>query len=133
MRACEASLVVTCCVLLLGCSSPPALLPNDAPTLTVCTAARRPVGSRVRVRGELLDAGVPSGPVLTSDELCSERGGGTIFATLYDPSEWRKIGNAQPRGTRSRRGIPGALLTFDGTITKIEDGRFVHLDQVVVR
>jgi hypothetical protein len=42
-----------------------------------------------------------------------------------------KILNTRPRGKRSS--TPGDMLTLEGTITKVEDGRFVQLDQTVVR
>jgi hypothetical protein len=121
---------------MIGCSSPPSPLPDSAPTVDVCAAARQAVGSRIRVRGEFNGFGYDTESrlvVLSSDDICSARGAGSIFATLYDRSERSKIRNARPPGRRSRSGIPGTMLTIEGTVTRVEDGRFVHIDHVVVR
>jgi len=54
-----------------------------------------------------------------------------VFAEVYDTAEITKIANLRPRGKRPV--TPGSTITLEGTITKIEDGRFAHLSNAIVR
>lgn len=101
-------------------------LPPDTPTLRVCEAANQPVGSRVRLLGNFdgFGYGTESKLVtLESDELCNDRGGGVIFATLQDGSQRDKLMDTRP----------GTQVIVEGTIDRVEEGRFVYLKNVIVK
>ena len=59
---------------------------------------------------------------LQSDELCNQRGAGLIFGTLWSYSESKKLHTTQ-KETR---------VVLEGTVFKIEQDRFVHLNQGLV-
>ncbi len=74
----------------------------------------------------------PTMITLASGDVCTQRGAGTVFATVWDRQEMARIANAQPRGKRAPV-TPGAILTVEGDVTKVDDGRFVTLDRSIVR
>jgi hypothetical protein len=121
--------------LLAGCGADPAETPPPAgPPLSVCEAGRKPLGSTIIVRGEFDGFGYEANSrrtTLGTSELCSDRGAGSVVANLANASEAAKLADVQPRDRRRR--IPGGSVSVSGRISKIEDGRFVHLDNGVVR
>lgn len=106
-------------------------LPNEAPTLTVCEAGRATVGSRIRVRGELLRNWQDSF-TLTSIDICSgDHEGGLVWANKVSRSEKAKIDGAPVQDRR--RNIPGAEVVLEGTVVEIERERFVTVERVILR
>jgi hypothetical protein len=114
---------------------PPRALSMDAPVLTVCEAARSQVGSRIRIKGEFTGfdhATQATTFSLASDGVCTDRGAGLIIATALTRDEMAKLANAQPRGRRPPI-TPGTIVEIQGDVMKIEDGRFVYVEQVIVK
>lgn len=98
---------------------------KELETLSICQAARRSVGSRVRVAGEFDGFGYEIGSrrvTLDSGELCNERGAGLGFAVLRSDAERKKLSST----------MPGTSISIEGTIERVEQGRFVHLQDVAV-
>lgn len=123
-------------VVLAGCEAadPSETAPVPGPSLSVCEAGRQPVGSTVLVRGEFDGFGYETNSrraMLVTDELCSDRGAGFVVAHLAHAREAEKPGDVQPRDERRR--IAGGFVTISGRIRKIDDGRFVHLEDGLVR
>ena len=124
-------LVIAAAIACAACSAadqpaPDALaLPPGAPTLTVCEAASKSVGARVRVAGAFDGFGYGYESllvVLKSDERCNDQGGGRVFATLRDKTERAELWTTHP----------GTQVIIEGTIDKVKEGRFVYLSDVIV-
>ena len=104
------------------------------PAVSICEAAGHPVGERILVWGEFrgTDSGAtPTSITLSSDGICSVRGGGLLFATVNDHSEMKKVDHAMPKSDRT--GTPGTRLQIEGDLVKVDEGRFVHLARAIVR
>ena len=54
-----------------------------------------------------------------------------MFAEVWHRDEMVKIADAVPRG--KRRPTPGTVLTIEGDISKVDQGRFVTLMNAIVR
>jgi hypothetical protein len=83
------------------------------------------VGSRIRVEGEFEGFGYATDSLmftLSTEDLCNEDGAGLVFVELADASEKEKLLDVHP----------GASITIEGTIAKIEEARFIHIDDAVV-
>ena len=86
------------------------------------------------MRGEFDGVGYATGSTsitLASTEICGPRGAGVVFADMVDRAQIDKLANTRPRGKRS--GTPGDIVTIEGVIEKVDDGRFVSLKNGVVR
>ena len=123
---------ILCALLVVSCG-PAAQETNTRPvesqeqieTLSICQAARRAAGARVRIAAEFDGFGYETGSrrvTLQSGELCSERGAGLAFAVLRSDAERRKLFSTRP----------GTPISVEGTIERVEQGRFVHLQDGVV-
>jgi hypothetical protein len=115
--------------------APPRSLAADAPIVTVCEAAGQAVGSRIKVRGEFSGtdhATTPTTVTLVSEGVCNNQGGGLVFAEMLNPEQMAKVANAQPRRERPPRAA-GAMLVIEGDVTKVDDGRFVHLARRILK
>lgn len=120
----------------LGCSAN-ALPQGTSVPVTVCEAAKRPIGSRVVVTGEFDGFGYETNSMrvrLVSAEICSDRGAGSVVATLLNRLERDRpeLQNARPRSNRdpSKR---GDLISLEGDVAAIKDGRFVEIVRAVYR
>ena len=99
-------------------------LPSDAPTLSICEAAKEDIGSRIRVKGKFyaFDYGQGMTVVIDGGGLCNESGAGSVFATFLNENEKEKLSSA----------LKGTKVVVEGTIDKIEEDRFVHLSDTLV-
>lgn len=106
---------------------------NIRTPLQVCAVAAQPIGARVLVRAEL-SRGASSGAATfeSSGALCNAQGAGLLWVTFANQKELKKLWNAQPRPRRNNRGQSGDFVTLEGTLKKVEQGRFSTIDDAVV-
>jgi len=83
------------------------------------------VGERVRVEGEFDGFGYETNSmrvVITGSEICNSRGAGSVIAELASDSDQTALSNV----------MPGTPVVLEGTITAIEESRFVTLTDATV-
>jgi hypothetical protein len=121
--------VVVAVVLLAACTGAqrPEPLPAGAPTLDVCTAAESAAGTRVRMSAAFASLGSgPESDMFTADSggrPCNDNGPGVVIATL-----WSEQAKDPLLGM-----LAGTPIVVEGTITEVEEGRIVHVDNALVR
>ena len=121
--------MVVAVVLLAACTGAqrPEPLPATAPTLDVCTAAESAVGTRVRMAADFASLGYgPESDMFTADSggpPCNDNGPGLVIGTL-----WSQQAKDPLLGI-----FAGTPIVVEGTITEVEEGRIVHLDNALVR
>lgn len=90
-------------------------------TIDICDAALLPIGEGVTVRGEFDGFGYDLNSrliVLKSSDLCNDRGAGAVFAHLASNEDRDSYANART----------GEIVEVQGTITEIDEGRFVTVE-----
>jgi hypothetical protein len=116
---------------LSACSQP---VETPAPQMNVCEAATAAIGRTIEVSGEFGGFGYATKSrsiSLLSDGTCTDRGAGIVYVELRNDTERGKVLNARPRPKRSQGS--GDRVRVRGTVQKIEDGRFVTLQNGSVR
>ncbi len=128
-------LVVLATLWLSACTEParPVPLGPEVSTHSICQAATRRVGDRIRVRGQFdgFDYGSPPRSIsIVSDELCNDHGAGIVFAKVWSRTEEERASNLRPVNGRRQR--PGDPVTMEGVITQIREGRFTDLEDAII-
>ena len=122
LRSIVAVSAVALAAVACGPQEAPIPLATTEPARSICQAATQAVGTRIRVTGDFDGFGYDTKRItLKTSETCNQRGAGLVFATLWSFSEHEKFTNTRP----------GTQVTVEGTIEKVEEGRFVHLTDVV--
>jgi hypothetical protein len=129
--------VVIAAAAVAGCDLPPGsdVVSATPEPVTVCAAARTPVGQRIIVRGEFggFAPDTQSRSVnMESDDLCNDRGAGIVFAELRSLDERLKLIPALPRGKRYPY-TSGTIVTIEGRVESVREGRFTNLVNGTVR